>query len=318
MIIYSKFNTSRKPEFQLATYIGKDGKGLYSLKVAQNPEAIPFLNSLEDKYNYLSDNKFPIKIAKAVKVSDSEVKFPFIKGSSLEALLFQAFLTNDKNKFLELFQKYLNIIAKIPSCTSSITKDAEEYFGDTRFNNMKCIQLGCLDLNFDNLMVDTTDKIILIDYEWTFKFPIPQKYILYRSICSFYSRYRSYNPNKFVPMQELLKMISLSDAEKTLFLKMEIAFQKRVLKSSKNIYGKFEDFRKAHISLEKPAKKLDTIQERDTLIVNLNNQVATLQNEINAKNIALSQATSELDSFKNSKLWKIRQQLIKARQLVKK
>ena len=79
-------------------------------------------------------------------------------------------------------------------------------------------------------IVLSDNKIYILDYEWTFDFAVPLKFILYRSILL--------NAALFVIPKEkkkiLMEKMDISEKEYELFLQMEIAFQKYVTGVSLN------------------------------------------------------------------------------------
>lgn len=233
MIIYSKFNNSRKKTFQLITKIEEDDGFISVTKESLYQESNNFLNSLIDKYNFLIKNNFCFQPIKPIKISNSKVKFKYINKPTLDYLLFYYLKNKDKDNFIKLIDNYYQKIIKHSVNKKIYSTEYKKIFGETNSNyKAKALTNGCLDLNFDNIIINN-NKWILIDYEWVFeKIPIPIKYIFFRAITSFYNSYIEYNPNLFISINYFFKEYNITKTDQIKFIKYEYNFQKYVNKGN--------------------------------------------------------------------------------------
>ena len=238
MIVYSKFNDNRKSKFQLITKIEKVNNKFIASKTASTAKANLFLNSIYDKYKYLKFNNFsfePIKPKKTDKVN--KITFEFIKSKSIDSLLYKTLVNNDKNKFKKIVESYIYQIKKNSIIHTQLNNEFYKIFYDIdkHFNKeIQSLKTSCIDLNFNNIFFDNKNhKYFLIDYEWTFNFPVPYKYIIFRAITDFYFRYYEYNLNSFVNINSLFVLAEITSKEEKEYINFEYNFQSYVQKYSK-------------------------------------------------------------------------------------
>lgn len=88
-----------------------------------------------------------------------------------------------------------------------------------------CSEVSDIDLILSNILVGEDGTWHVIDYEWTFFFPIPQNFIIYRTL--FFLNHE--NPQREeLSMDRLLKLADISSIEADIYAKMEEAFQQYV------------------------------------------------------------------------------------------
>lgn len=295
MIIYSKYNSYRKEEFQLVTNIEKEEDLLFSSKIARNKNAKVFLASFFEKCDYLKKNMFSFDVIEPKKINDMKINFEYKKGKTLDSLLFEIIQKLNKEKFINLIKKYVGLIKKSEIKNDNLSPDFKEIFGGEDETKFDCAQVGCLDLNFDNIILDDNDsnKFWVIDYEWTFNFPVPYKYLIFRALTAFYGNYFYYNLNKnFIKLSELYEIFEITPQEKNTFVNFEYNFQKYV-GNSFNI--SLEDYYKNYGNLEIGFIGLDNIcnfQQEDRKLLNLKQSIQVKDQEI--------------QFMKSSKFWKLR------------
>jgi hypothetical protein len=172
MIIYSKFNTSRKSEYQLLTTIEIIDDIKYSYKKALKNEAKPFLESLIKKHDLLNKENLPFDLVKVERTSDG-MRFNYIEGETLDAKLFRAIAKREKSKIIRVLLDFKDIIDRCNIQKSTLGEEFREIFGENEPITKECLLSGCIDLTLDNFIVNKENKCVLIDYEWVFPFPVP-------------------------------------------------------------------------------------------------------------------------------------------------
>lgn len=65
-----------------------------------------------------------------------------------------------------------------------MTEKFKEVFGDVTLpDGLMAREYSNIDLIFENVILG--DKYTIIDYEWSFGFPVPVEYIMFRSVFTF-------------------------------------------------------------------------------------------------------------------------------------
>ena len=116
-------------------------------------------------------------------LKDNCAELEYLTGITLEDKL-DHLLEEDRTEELEkLFFTYIgkvkNIHEKKPF---EKTKGFVRVFGDVNLRyDLKCAEISNIDFVPANIIL-SDDKVSVIDYEWTFAFPVPSQYLVYRMI----------------------------------------------------------------------------------------------------------------------------------------
>ena len=185
-ILFAQANLSIKKPFQIQTIIFKENKKIFVRKITLNDDAFSHLNGLKNNYLVIKKNKIntPKIIAKKINYID----FEFLPFPSLEYFIEEKIYEQDfesLNDLIKIGFDFINSL-KTTKINPYQNKEFNEIFDPKNLIKKEieeCLNLGILDINFDNLLFDSKkNKIYLIDFEWFFNFPIPKKLILFRSI----------------------------------------------------------------------------------------------------------------------------------------
>ena len=185
-ILFAQANLSRKKPFQIKTIIFKENKKIFVRKISLTDDAFKHLNGLKNSYLVIKKNKIntPKIIAKKINYID----FEFLPFPSLEYFIEEKIYEQDFESLNDLVKIGLDFINSLKTIKINPYQNKEftEIFDPKNLIKKEveeCLNLGILDINFDNLLFDSKkNKIYLIDFEWFFNFPIPKKLILFRSI----------------------------------------------------------------------------------------------------------------------------------------
>jgi hypothetical protein len=300
MVFYAKYNNSRKRQFRLATTIAKTEGGYIVTKKAQSKESRAFLASLEDKYDFLVNQKSEFFMDAPVRVSPEEVSFKYRSGITLERSLLDAFEDRNINDFKSLLLRYEAILKK-GTVEGFLSNEFLEVFSGNNNTPVLLQKFGCLDINFDNIIV-SGEKLFLIDYEWTFTFPLPYKYIIFRAITAFYYANRSKSLYDFLSLEEVYDIVSLSKTERETYINFEYNFQNYVQNVQSRDINVFRlDYESlSQFTTESATKKtLDSLQD-------LMRELAISNERLQLSNERLQSSQEEIELMKSSKFWKLR------------
>lgn len=307
MIVYVKFNHARRKEYQLVTTIEKEGSKLYTYKKSFSKESDKFLLSLLDKYKSLASKKLPFEVSMPLK-TENGIRFDYVEGISLDVLLFKSLLAKDKEAIKKIFIGFKDLISKIPLSRSRQNKLFEEHFGKLKKLDQGNSFVGCIDLILENIIVDKNENFIFIDYEWTYPFPVPLKYIFFRSVINAYYKYSPYNIGKLVPIKEVLHIFNITPQEERTYLKYEYKFQGTANQESTMI--DFELYLKKYKKIG-VRENVSFFDQKQAEVNAFNQKIRRLEEEIMILNKTIGEKENELTSVKSSRVWKLRKHLVK-------
>lgn len=312
--IYVKFNPARREEYQLVTTIERDGGRLYSFKKKGPPASVPFLESLERKYRLLADAGLPFTVAEP-EVTKEGVRFDYLEAYSLDSRVARALAANDGDAVRQVFIDYRELIERIPSAPAAIDSAGfESFFGRQEEGaRARCLSAGCLDLILENIyLVD--GGYHLIDYEWTFEFPLPVELVLFRTVMNTYTRYHAYNINQLVPAEKLLAEFGIADEDTARLMRMEWSFQNAVnvaVTGYDEFLAFYDDVLYEEFRVAEPVSDLrEMLRERS-------HRLELVEEELRHTSRMLRDREDEIASMKASKFWRAREAWEKARGLTR-
>jgi glycosyltransferase involved in cell wall biosynthesis len=298
--VYLKFNSYRKPEFALSTKIYHTNKKFSVVKSAPRKESIDFLNKILESHKVLSQSALPLKIHDVKKLTKKEIEIEYIDGKTLLNKLEDFAKNNSKQACVQIFRDFAKLLDKFPTEKGPLSENFVTIFGDhNEKEKYQLITPGILDLNLDNIIEGNRNNLTLIDFEWTFDFGIPKRYILYRTIYSSYLSLKN-SLGKVIQIEEIEKIFGFSEEEINLYLKWEANFQHYVTgRKSEKI--KTYDTRKE-------------IYTRDFFFKNFHKEKEFLhyENRILSKNLRkieevygeAASSAQEFESFKKGAIWR--------------
>ncbi|AIQ14751.1 hypothetical protein [Paenibacillus durus] len=228
-VIYSKYNRNRLPSFQIKTMIIEDATELYVEKYALTQAAYPHIKNIYNNYLVQQKQYSHLHFAKAIQIGQSGLRFEYINGTTMDALLFESVLSKNPVLFLQYIKEYIDFLKGFNPEFKSEFRPSQEFrsiFGCTPvFANVHCMHEANIDLTFDNIIRHDSKKVI-IDYEWIFNTEVPLDYIVFRSINRFFWKYGEYL-NGFMDLKDLFRELHIDYLEE--YEEMEHGFQAYVL-----------------------------------------------------------------------------------------
>ena len=236
--IYIKYN-ERDAKLDVRTDIVlKNGKEVVE-KIAITEEAGEHLNNIYESYKLLEQHMDTSQLGiNRCRRNNKKLQFEFIKGSTLESRIDFLLKSGQFLKWIEEIERYFKFIKGCSEITSfEMTNEFKRIFGDIDIpSNTEAFAMANIDAIPRNIIIDEEEKWNMIDYEWTFNFPIPSKFILFR--CLVYYIFTS-GRQDILDEINIFKVMEITEEEQELFWAMENNFQVYVrgnLDKLKNAY----------------------------------------------------------------------------------
>ena len=227
---YAKYNRLRAPQYQISTRIYTDAKGRrVAEKKALREEAVAHIEQLTENRKKLlaaGDNR----VIEILSNENGKAVFPYIKGRSLEDKV-NAALTK-KDKLIAAMHEAVAAIYtydKKQICPFEKTDAYKKVFGESGsfFVGHDALKVANVDSTFSNFVESEDGKLVCLDYEWVFDFPVPLEYLKYRTLYYYFSMNRAYII-RHMNEQEFLQEFGLSTELVAACMEMDDAFQQYV------------------------------------------------------------------------------------------
>lgn len=222
-LIYSKYSYERADSFTLRTDLRKrkETGEWYAKKSALQKEAEEHVNGLPGISRRLSD--FYRGSGIEVCSCDEDVTFPFVSGKTLQEKIESLVVVARFDEIRELIREYCLRVKKNCKDTFRETREFRKVFGKVKLpKGLLCADVSDIDLIFSNIILTENGTWKVIDYEWTFTFPIPLHFLLYRA---FYFACHQIRPCEVLSLPRLLMEEGISENEQKEYEKMEASFQ---------------------------------------------------------------------------------------------
>ena len=166
------------------------------MKTADSPEAkdhIANLSKTAEKLEELyADSRFSINNCTLYDCSKEpchtgmpeSAEFAFLQGTTMEEELDRYLERGEYEKAAEQIGEVLDEIRMEKRCSEfQMTEEFKQVFGIQELpKGLKALEVSDIDLIMPNILVGEDKSWNVIDYEWSFHFPIPVNFILYRNI----------------------------------------------------------------------------------------------------------------------------------------
>lgn len=228
-IIYSKFSNERDRKFAVRTDILEEDGRRFVKKSAVYPEGKQHETNMLRWYEALSKmyEKAPFTCNLCEK-GENGVFFEYVNGKTLEEALDELLAADRVQEAQEHLIKYASIVQELHSQdTFEMTEEFRKVFGDIQeepqgslWKEWKCAKITNIDLVCGNLIL--AEKPVAVDYEWTFDFPIPALFLVYR-IIFYYGK--THVHRVCVDVDAVFEKFGITEKEKMIFAEMEKHFQ---------------------------------------------------------------------------------------------
>ena len=231
-LLYAKYNRHRLPPFQVETSIWRDRDRKFVLKKALAPEAVGHLQRLHEqaapiRHSLRGDR---LRLPEVTAIDEQTLRFDFVEGRSLDALLVSAFREQDKAQFLGIITDYLALLngAFVTVPSPVLTEAMRQVFAlalPAELDGLgPFLTPALVDPVFENILVNG-DRHYLIDHEWVFAGCLPVSFVLFRSLFYFYEKNKEFGLEAWMPLAAVLERFALAPETVRRYREMDEAFQ---------------------------------------------------------------------------------------------
>ncbi|MCM1160260.1 MAG: hypothetical protein NC412_03460 [Roseburia sp.] len=241
-LLYCRYSVERAADKRILTSILKEENGEKIVEKSAFEEAsnehikklCHFEERLMDqleKESFLGRPMSVNRIIKSGQVNGKEqISFPFVKGKSLESCLDDYLKKGEfescKETLLDFCRMIRGIKGQIPF---TVTEEFTKVFGMVELGaepeeTIMSLPVTDIDMVCQNILLG--EQITLIDYEWSFAFPIPIDYLIYRVLFCYLEQKDRRASESFDNSFDFYGQAGISPARKKILEQMETHFQK--------------------------------------------------------------------------------------------
>lgn len=222
-IIYTKYSNERARRFALRTDIVQEGANRLVQKQALYPEGEGHIQNISRWYQELGHCYQGTRIGlNRCGLSEDGLRLEYLEGQTLEQILDGYLLAGNITQLEDSLFEYLEEVKKGFTLEGfEVTPGFEEVFGKVLLpSELLCGSVTDIDMVLNNVLVN--QEWTLIDYEWTFGFPIPYHFVVYRIL--YYYLNGNITRNCLHEL-DLYEKAGLSEEELEIYKQMEHHFQ---------------------------------------------------------------------------------------------
>lgn len=229
-ILFTKYSNDRNEKFAIRTQIMYDEnhqkqvrKSPITAAAAEHVRKISYWEkALNDIY---SGTGLSMNVCHG---EENGVVFEFLEGITLENELDRYLEMQDLEGLLDRAGEFFNILRNVRNQKGFVkTEKFTQVFGEVELpQNLMCAPVTDIDMVFGNVMI-INGAMQLIDYEWTFDFPIPVNFVIYRAI-HYYIHLGNARPQLL--SMDLYGRFGIEQKEIEQYEKMEQCFQKYIIR----------------------------------------------------------------------------------------
>lgn len=225
-LVFTKYSAERDERFALRTDIVKSDGRLTARKTALNQASQSHVKHIAAAARRLEAlyAGSGIGICPSREESDG-VSFDYLRGETLQSRLETLVLSGETAEVRKILETYQERVSRAATEPFAMTDAFREVFGDVTLpSGLLATGVSDIDLIFSNILL-TESGWQVIDYEWTFDFPVPLHFLLYRA---YFFATRQIQRSEALDLAELLKSADISEGEAETYDAMERHFQRYV------------------------------------------------------------------------------------------
>lgn len=244
--VYTRFSNERRADAQIRTDLYKDRVE----KKAVCKEALGHILAMQVTAPLLEQSLQGVTIlgkecavnqVTAVSGPEQCAKIAFVQGESLEQILDKMSEAGKEEEVAEILLGFCRGLKSSPALSEfAMTERFSEIFGEidnSQQYGWKTFPVSDIDLVCQNVLV--SDKAVIIDHEWTFDFPVPVDFLVFRFLYFYLeAKHRTCMENK--AFADLYEKAGITGEMREVFLSMETSFQHYVQSGAAVLCNSFD------------------------------------------------------------------------------
>lgn len=234
-IIYSKFSKERGGEFAIRTDIVQGDDGCFVRKTNVYPQGEAHISQINANYHLLQEQYAPVGLKINRCMRDKEgLRLEFLCGDTLQQLIEEHIQKGKLEEAEQLFDRYLEkCFFSLPTFGFQETEEFVRVFGRQEFDDKEpAVSVANIDLICSNILVNDQGWHV-IDYEWTFPFPVPLGYMMYRAA---FLAHHQMKRCDFLALDALMEKLHITEESQAKYRQMEQHFQEYIRKGVPSNY----------------------------------------------------------------------------------
>lgn len=236
-LYYTKYSSERAKNFAIRTDVVKTEEGEIAVyKRCLYPEGERHIDHMKEAYDQLSEKYANSKIVFCkCEREENAARFPFVRGMTLQEVMEEAVHRRNHGRVREILTDYISrVLEEGGSVPFRVTEGFVKVFGEVSLpEDTKAAEVCDIDLIFSNILVSASEIQSgrkpgeyhwgIIDYEWTFLFPVPKQFMIYRAL--YFTYYQILNDTEWT-LPQLMELAGIDEAMQQAFMEMERQFQR--------------------------------------------------------------------------------------------
>ena len=263
--VYVKFSNERNQKLSIYTEISQTAEGRLTVKkVPTQKKATEHVQKLKTIYENLTSmyREEGIEVNRCT-LKENSAELEYLTGITLEDKLDHLLEDGRTDELEELFFTYIQKVKNIHEKKAfEKTPEFIRVFGDVNLrSDLKSTEVSNIDFVPANIIL-SEDRVSVIDYEWTFTFPVPSQFLVYRMI--FY--YLELNDKRGVlKSRNFYEKAGITEKDIEVYVQMEHNFQQYILgehTAMRNMYAEISPGRveMADYYAEKKQESMENLQ----------------------------------------------------------
>lgn len=230
-ILFVKFSNDREEQYRVRTYITKSRDGRkHLLKLPDGTRALYQIMGIERACAKLSEmyaqSRFSVNRCHS---REGGMELEYLVGHTLEEEMDRLLEAGEEKKALDLL---LEAAGELRKCKDQIPFEEKEDFIDVFGRRdlppgLMAAEFNDIDIILPNIILkEGGEDWTLIDYEWSFDFPIPINFIIYRMIHYYVD---TTEKRQVLGQYDIFRKAGISSQELEVYPAMEESFQKYIL-----------------------------------------------------------------------------------------
>lgn len=179
-------NPNRREAFQLVSWVEARGTEKVFIKFSTGPASRPFLNVVAEREAFATRQFAGLAEVVVGSRQDDALVYPFLENPNLEEQIGLHIMQGEKDFALDSVMRYAHFLSGLQQVVCAPSQFCDFLGAEAMEAVLVCLTFGPYDCIPRNLICDSTGWKV-VDLEWTFPFPIPMDFLLWRGLHSLVS-----------------------------------------------------------------------------------------------------------------------------------